>query len=244
MPEGPSLVIAREELQPFNGRKLTDVSGSAKIEWNALRGQRLNDVKTWGKHLLLMLDAVTIRVHFLMFGTYYINSSKDRVPKMSLYFADGSFVHFYTCAVKQLSTNIDALYDWEADVMSSQWNAAKAKRKLKMQPQLLVADALMDQSIFSGVGNIIKNEVCYRIGVHPASRIGALPKAKLDALVKEAVNYSFDFLRWKKEGTLKKHWLAHTKKVCSHDGSKIVKEYIGESNRRTFWCPQCQVLYT
>jgi endonuclease VIII len=244
MPEGPSLIIAREELQTFVGGMLTDVSGSAKIDWSALKGQKMHKIQTWGKHLLLWIGNTTIRVHFLMFGTYYINSSKDRVPKMSLFFADGSFVHFYTCAVKQLTEPLDALYDWEADVMNEQWNAVKAKQKLGRRPNLLVADALMDQTIFSGVGNIIKNEVCYRIGVHPASRTGALPKAKLNELVREAVNYSYDFLRWKKEGTLKKHWLAHTKKVCSRDGSPLSKEYIGESNRRTFYCPQCQMLYT
>ncbi|MER3465444.1 MAG: endonuclease, partial [Chitinophagaceae bacterium] len=39
----------------------------------------------------------------------------------------------------------------------------------------MVNDALLDQEIFSGVGNIIKNEVLYRIEVHPLSTIGALP---------------------------------------------------------------------
>jgi len=52
----------------------------------------------------------------------------------------------------------------------------------------------LDQNIFAGVGNIIKNEVLFRICVHPGSKVGKLPAKQLNALVKEARNYSFDFL--------------------------------------------------
>ena len=43
------------------------------------------------------------------------------------------------------------------------------------------------------MGNIIKNEVLYRIRVHPPVQVGALPAAKLSELVREARQYSFDF---------------------------------------------------
>ena len=102
---------------------------------------------------------------------------------------------------------------------------------------------MLDQTIFSGVGNIIKNEVLYRIRVHPESAVGALPPRKLTEMVREARNYSFDFLAWKKEFTLRKHWLAHTKKTCQRDGDKIVKEYLGKTKRRTFFCNSCQRWY-
>jgi endonuclease VIII len=102
---------------------------------------------------------------------------------------------------------------------------------------------LLDQQIFSGVGNIIKNEVLYRIKVHPETFVGNLPPKKLNELIREARNYSFDFLEWKKEYTLRKHWLAHTKKTCSRDGNKIIKKYLGRTNRRTFFCEACQVNY-
>lgn len=127
--------------------------------------------------------------------------------------------------------------------MSEAWDADKAIAKLLSKPDMLVCDALLDQNIFSGSGNIIKNEVLYRIKVHPKSTTGALPHAKLQELVHEAVIYSFDFLEWKKEFTLKKHWLAHTKKTCMRDQSPLLKEYLGKTNRRSYFCPICQVLY-
>jgi endonuclease VIII len=129
-------------------------------------------------------------------------------------------------------------------VLQEAWDPANARRKLKAQPGTLVCDALLDQAIFSGVGNIIKNEVFYRIKLHPESTIGALPPRKLTQLIEEARNYSFDFLYWKKEGTLRQHWLAHTKKTCTRCNLPFVKKHTGLNPRRSFFCESCQELYT
>ena len=118
------------------------------------------------------------------------------------------------------------------------------QKKLKEQSETLVCDALLDQQIFAGVGNIIKNEVCFRIKVHPENRIGWLPAKQINDLVKEARNYSFDFLEWKKQFVLKKHWLVHTKKICKRCNIPLIKKYAGKTKRRTFFCTNCQVLYT
>ncbi|HEV7621122.1 MAG TPA: DNA-formamidopyrimidine glycosylase family protein [Flavisolibacter sp.] len=242
MPEGPSLVIAKEEMQLFKGKKVLMVSGNSKIEKERMKDMKLVDIKTWGKHLLLCFNGFTIRIHFLMFGKYLVNATKDAVPRLSLKFKNGE-LNLYTCAVKMIEEPLDQVYDWKADVLNDEWDAKAAKKKLNAIPETLVTDALLDQNIFAGVGNIIKNEVLYRIKVHPKSKLGALPVKKLNELVKEARNYSFEFLKWKKEFTLKKHWLVHTKKTCARDDSKIIKEYLGKTNRRTFFCNTCQVLY-
>ena len=127
--------------------------------------------------------------------------------------------------------------------MNEDWSPSKAKKKLKQQPETMVCDALLDQHIFAGVGNIIKNEVCFRIYVHPESKVGALPTKQLNELIKEAKNYSLDFLKWKKAYVLKKHWLAHTKKTCPRCNISFIKKYSGKTKRRTFFCTNCQVLY-
>lgn len=243
MPEGPSLLIAREQMASFEGKKVIQVSGNSKIAKDRMLNQKLLHIRTWGKHLLLCFKGFTVRIHFLMFGTYRVNETKDAPPRLSLGFSKGS-IHFYTCAVKIIEEPLDEIYDWSADVLSDEWDPKAARKKLKAVPSMLVTDALLDQNIFSGVGNIIKNEVLFRIKVHPKTAIGSLPPAKLTQLIKEARNYSFDFLEWKKEYTLRKHWLAHTKKTCPRDGDKIVKEYLGKTQRRTFFCNTCQILYT
>jgi endonuclease-8 len=152
-------------------------------------------------------------------------------------------IFFYTCSVRIIEGDLVKLYDWTADVLSDKWNPRKAKKKLRMLPGEMVCDALLEQDIFSGVGNIIKNEVLFRIRMHPESRIGAIPPRKLTELVNEARNYSFDFLKWKKAFVLKKHWLAHTKKICPRCNLPLIKKYTGKRKRRSFFCSNCQVKY-
>jgi endonuclease-8 len=127
--------------------------------------------------------------------------------------------------------------------MSDQWDPVKAKKKLRETPDMLVCDALMNQQLFSGVGNIIKNEVLFRIKVHPASRIGAMPAAKINALVKEAVQYSFEFYEWKKAFVLKQHWLIYNQKTCPRDHVPFKRQEMGRTKRKTFYCTICQQLY-
>lgn len=242
MPEGPSLILFREDLLRFVGQKITTVGGSSKIDQQRLVGKKINKIKTWGKHMLWYFDDFAIRIHFLMFGTYYINSEKDRIPRLSLEF-EKDYLNLYACAVKMLEEDPDETYDWATDVLSPLWDPKKARKKLKQQPDVLVTDALLDQAIFSGVGNIIKNEVLHITAVHPESRIGSLPPRKLTQLIQQGSAYSYQFLQWKSEGVLRKNWAVHKKKTCPRDGATIVKEHLGTTNRRTFFCPACQKKY-
>lgn len=245
MPEGPSIFIVKEALGPvFKSKTITVASGNADIEMDLLTGRKIKDVRTWGKHLLICLPSITIRIHFLMFGSYSIDKhiKQDRSLRLKLQFGK-RVLSFYTCSVKLLEGNINDYYDWEADVLNKKWSPAKAKKKLKALPGEMACDALLDQDIFSGVGNIIKNEVLYRVRLHPETIIENIPARKLTEMIAEASNYTYDFLLWKKEGTLKKHWLAYSKKTCKRCNLPFHKEYPGKTKRRSFFCDNCQVLY-
>jgi endonuclease-8 len=244
MPEGPSIVIMKEAVAAFSKKKIIAATGTTeKADLKRITGKTVREFRSWGKHFLICLDKdYTIRIHLLLFGTYRINERKETAPRLSLQFDDGE-INFYTCSIQEITQPLDEVYDWTADVMNEKWDDQQALEKLAEKPDMLVCDALLNQDIFAGVGNIIKNEVLYRIRVHPATQVGDLPKPKLKELVREAVNYSYDFLEWKKDFTLKKHWLAHTKKVCLRCDLPIHKEYMGKTNRRTFYCDNCQKLY-
>ncbi len=183
MPEGPSIVILREAASRFAGRKVLRVSGNSKQDIDRLRNRTLLAVRSWGKHVLLELKGFSVRIHLLLFGSYRINEGKDKPPRLSLGFSKGEVLNFYACSVTFLEGDLDDHYDWAADVMGDAWDATAARRKLRARPETLVADALLDQDLFAGVGNIIKNEVLHRIRVHPESRAGALPPRKLAELV-------------------------------------------------------------
>lgn len=200
-------------------------------------------LRTWGKHFLIEMPEFSLRVHFLLFGSYRINERKDGPPRLSLRFAGGDELNFYTCSVKYIEDPLDDVYDWHADVMSAAWKPALALQRLRAAPETLACDALLDQDIFAGVGNIIKNEVLYRIRVHPLSTIGGLPPAKLRALVSETRQYSFDFLEWKKAFVLKQHWLAHRKSHCLRCDLPLTKATLGKTQRKSYFCGNCQTLY-
>lgn len=242
MPEGPSLFILREQAASFVGRTIERVEGNTSIDKARLVGQRIVAIRSWGKHFLVEMPNFSLRVHFLLFGSYRINERKDATPRLSLQCEAGE-LNFYTCSVKFIDEPLNSVYDWRADVMSDAWDSVLARKRMRAQPETFVCDALLDQSIFSGVGNIIKNEVLYRVRVHPLSTIGELPAAKLREVVDQARVYSFDFLEWKKEFTLKQHWLAHRKSTCFRCNIPLTKQKLGATMRQSYYCPNCQRYY-
>lgn len=244
MPEGPSIVILRElvEVLHLEGTFITHVVGDTTIDKARMLDQEVISFKSWGKHFLICFKGFSLRIHFLMFGSYRINERKDRPARLGLIFENDE-LNFYTCALKFIEGDINQTYDWSGDVMSDQWDSKLAIKKLKENGDSLVCDVLLDQNIFSGVGNIIKNEVLYRIGVHPLSTVAGLPPGKLKELVKEARQYSFDFLKWKRAFVLKKKWLVYSRKVCPL-GHPVEKESLGKTKRNTFFCEHCQKLFS
>lgn len=242
MPEGPSLVILREQAAAFAGKTIRRVEGNTSIDKQRLAGQRIVALRSWGKHFLIEMPEFSLRIHFLLFGSYRINERKDATPRLSLQFEEGE-LNFYTCSVKFVEEPLDSAYDWRADVMADTWDATLARKRLRAAPDALACDALLDQDVFAGVGNIIKNEVLYRIRVHPLSPVGALPAPKLREMVAQVRQYSFEFLEWKKAFVLKQHWLAHRKYLCTRCDLPLTKAKLGKTMRQSYFCANCQRLY-
>lgn len=204
MPEGPSIVLAKEVVAKFIGKKIIDVYGNSKIDQRILLNKTIIEFKSWGKHFLICMKGLTLKVHFLMFGSYTVDEKKpDRAVRLNLTFKNGE-INLYACSVKYLEGDVNQHYDWSSDVMNEQWDKKKAKAKLKAIPEALICDGLLEQDIFAGVGNIIKNEILYRVLVHPESIIGNIPSTKINKLIDETRIYSFQFLEWKRAYELKK----------------------------------------
>lgn len=243
MPEGPSIVILREATASFAGRTILHAEGNARIDMRRLFGQRLLALRSFGKQFLIELpDELAIRIHLLMFGSYRIDEARGITPRLHLGF-DAGELNFYNCSVRLLEGNLDVLYDWRGDVMSDRWEPRLALAKLRRMPDSLVCDALLDQGVFAGVGNIIKNEVLFRTRIHPLSTIGALSSYKLRELVAQARVYAFEFLAWRKAHVLARHWLVHNRGRCPRHNIPLQRAHLGKTHRRSFFCPRCQKLY-
>jgi len=243
MPEGPILIILKEELQPFKHKRVIAAKGyTTKMNPDILIGKTLIDIKTWGKHLLLCFPKFTVRVHLMLFGSYRINDHGKRNATLHLKFTTGE-LNFYISSVTLIEKPLDEVYDWSADIMSDSWSSAKAVEKMNAKPRSLIGDLLLDQKIFSGSGNIIRNEVLFRTRIHPENRIEDIPDEKLRELADETVKYSFDFLKWKKQGVLSEHFEAYEQHMCPRDHIPFNKADLGKTKRHTYYCDKCEVLY-
>ena len=242
MPEGPSIVILKEKISYLKRKVVSEASGYAKIDMDSLSNKKILDFKSWGKHFFICFSDFTIRIHFGLFGSYQFHEPKKVNPKLALHFNNDD-VYFYVCTIECLDGPLDEKYDFTADVMSDHWDAAKALKKMNELPEKQIADVLLDQHIFSGVGNIIKNEALYRAGVHPESLVGKIPIAKLKTVVKEVRDYSFDFLKWKKVDQLTKNFEIYRRKETRSTGKPVLKKDTGQSKRSSYFSADEQMLY-
>src|SRR3954468_19610943 len=172
MPEGPQMVFLKEQLQHFIGQQLVIVRGSAiNIPFDEIQGRTLTGIETFGKEILFCLGPSTIRIHLMLFGKFALDNELNRALRLGLQFENGE-VNFYSCECKFISQPLDEVYDWSIDVLHPSFNTGKAAEKLQARPNELICEALLDQHIFAGVGNKIKNEVLFRRRIHPESLAG------------------------------------------------------------------------
>lgn len=247
--EGPSLLIASEQLISFKGKKILTVSGNSKIGIERLENKQVKDVFSWGKHLVFQFDTYAMRVHFMLFGTYEAviegesvtgDYKRSKEPRLELTFSNGE-VKLFNCSIKWIEeTDAKAAYDFSVDIMASQWNSKQALANVETHPTEEIADVLLDQTIFSGVGNMIKNEVLSLVRLNPKTKVSALSEKKLTELITTTREFSQQFYLWRKEFVLLKHLRIHRKGTCPHCGGKVTREKTGKKQRWSYYCSHCQ----
>lgn len=101
----------------------------------------------------------------------------------------------------------------------------------------------MDQNIFTGVGNKIRNEALYRAGIHPQSITGKIPATKITKLVKEVVVYARLFYKeLETNGTLTTFGVYQQEYAA--DGSEVTMKILPKSKRKIYFSEYKQQLYT
>src|ERR1044072_1048765 len=106
MPEGPSIIILKEALQPFVGKKILEANGNTRIDKSIFINQKVVDFKSWGKHFLICFPKFTIRIHFMLWGSYSINEQTKPNIRLHLKFKNGDF-YLYACAIKIIEEDIN-----------------------------------------------------------------------------------------------------------------------------------------
>ncbi len=248
--EGPSLYLAAKQLKPFRDKTVLSVSGNSKIEKERILKKKVKHIFSWGKHLVIQFDEFALRTHFLLYGAFEANVNDSPLtgdykrsyePRLQLDFENGT-IKLFNCSVKFLETrNAKGSYDFTIDIMSPKWDADKAFDAIYAKPGVEIADILLDQEIFAGVGNIIKNEVLWRVRIHPESKVKNITASELKELIAETKKFSLLFYKWRKVFLLRKHLDIYQKSICPRCGAKVKREKTGKRNRMSHFCPVCQI---
>lgn len=248
--EGPSLFLAAKQLAPFIKKTILQVSGNTKIGKERLLNQKVKDIFSWGKHLVFQFDDFALRVHFMLYGSFEAEVNGKKVtgdyPKkkqpirLELVFSNGT-IDMYSCSLRYIeSGSAKEMYDFSVDIMSAEWDPKKALKRVQDHPEDEISDLLLNQEIFAGVGNIIRNEVMFLVGRSPTTKVKDLSVSKLKEIVKTAQEFSQQFYKWRKRFVLKKHYQVYRRSVCPQCKGKINRKRTGVRKRISFFCTKCQ----
>ncbi len=258
MPEGPLLILYKDDLTKLAG--LTVEAAETKLrtaDLSLIEGCTLTGISTWGKYLFMQFGlAVHLRIHWGMFGIYYLDRERPgKAPTAVLSFTGERVLRLYSVSLRVVEgAPSESDYDPRADVMNAAWSDALALEKLRSLPaDAVICDALLDQTIFAGVGNAIKTEALFAQRIHPESRVTALPDEALKDLVEETIGQSQLFLEGKRDAWIppssgstgegpRYGWtLVYRRKDCPRCGAKLTVAHTGTLQRKSHWCDVCAV---
>jgi endonuclease-8 len=255
MPEGDVVWAAARRLhEALAGRVLTRSDFRVPRAATAdLTGRTVREVVSRGKHLLTRVEGdLTVHTHLRMDGSWRIRPASDPVPRdhrvrLVLANAEWQAVGYSLGIVELLRTAQEdrAVGHLGPDLLGPDWDLDEAVRRLRAVPDLPIGEALLDQRLLAGIGNLYKAETLFLRGVDPWRPVGQVPgleevvelaRRLLDAN-KERVDQSTTGTRRSGETT----WV-YGRRICRRCGGRIRRADQGRQaqERITFWCPACQ----
>jgi endonuclease-8 len=102
-----------------------------------------------------------------------------------------------------------------------------------------VGDALLDQHVLAGIGNLWKSETCHACAVSPWRLLADLADEEALALAAFARGAMRDAVRAGVHARPSAVY-RHAGRPCPRCGAEISQRGQGDDNRLTFWCAACQ----
>jgi endonuclease-8 len=266
MPEGDTVFHTAETLrQALVGRTLTRcdvrVPRFAAVD---LSGQVVDEVISRGKHLFIRVGPASIHSHLKMDGSWRVTAQRpDHARRRyGAESARGGVGHSASTRIILEADEIrvvgidlgvleilDRQYDEDAvahlgpDLLGSDWDPQVAVANLMANRQRPLAEALLDQRIMAGIGNVYCNELCFISGRLPTAPVGSLPDPQRLVMRAREMLWA-NRSRWNRCTTGdtrsgRQLWVyGRAGLTCRRCGSAIEKDDAGE--RVAYWCPVCQ----
>lgn len=274
MPEGDTIFRAARTLhRALAGEKVTVFeSVLPKLERveidTSVTGRTIEKVEAQGKWLLTYFSGdLILLTHMLMSGSWHIYrpGEKWKRPKEDMRILIG------TGKILAIAFRVPIAEFHSADslrrrrvfnqlgpsALAEEYNDAEILRRLRSEPQKPVGEALLAQSLISGIGNVFKSEICFACGVNPFRTVGTLSINELSCLASTArkfllanvtetsgdqiVTYTGMRRTTGRSDREENLWVYKRRgEPCRRCGCAIESRKQGLDARTTFWCPVCQ----
>ena len=272
MPEGDTIFRAARTLHTFMAGHLVTRFESAFPALNRVAddrpivGRTIESVSARGKHLLMTFSGdLVLRTHMRMNGSWHIYPAGARwhrpVRDMRILVctADACGVGFNIPDAELLTgRQLDrhrVIQSLGPDLLSEPFDRDEAARRLRAQAAVPIAEALLDQRVVAGIGNVFKSEVLFLSGVHPFTLVSSLSDGDLQRILdisrqqlaanvmgrSQTLSLSSGRRTTRSLNPAENLWVySRSGKPCRRCGTRILSKKTGLDARPTYWCPTCQ----
>ncbi|HWJ42517.1 MAG TPA: DNA-formamidopyrimidine glycosylase family protein [Solirubrobacterales bacterium] len=213
-----------------------------------LDGRTLEAVEARGKHLLLGFGDLSLHTHLGMSGGWYFYEpgARWRRPRASAWalLSGGGWdaVQFGGPTLRVAATSRlrrdPQLTRLGPDILAAGFDAEALAAAIRSDPTRGLGDALLDQHLVAGIGNIFKSEACFAARVDPWRPVGDLSDGELVAVL--AVAREQMLAAVESGGRHRFQVYKRRQGACPVCRGPISSRGQGDANRTTYWCPRCQ----
>jgi endonuclease-8 len=243
MPEGDSLHRAAERLQALVGERVEVETPHPRAAATGiatrLDGRTLESVQAIGKNLLLHFEGgLVLRSHLRMSGRWRVEPrgrARAGRPWLVLRGAEREAV-LWNGPVLELQSRATLRLGPDILEVPPAFDAMVANLR-RSEQERAIGDALLDQRLVAGIGNVWKAEALWDARVSPWRSLREVEDEELRAVLESAVR----LMRASLEGTRPlRRVYRRAGRPCPRCGNAILCRGQGDDNRTAYWCPQCQ----
>jgi endonuclease VIII len=243
MPEGDALARAARRLQVLVGERVEVETphprAAVKQLAPRLDGRRLEAVEAAGKNLLLRFEGgIVLRSHLRMSGRWRVQARGSQVlgrPWLVLRGAEREAV-LWNGPVLELDDG--AVRPLGPDILANPPDLELIVANLRRDANRELGDALLDQRLVAGIGNVWKAEALWQERVSPWRRVAETSDEEAQAILESA----HELMTASVEGRRQRRAVyRRAGRGCRRCGTPIESRGQGEQNRTAYWCPVCQL---
>lgn len=263
MPEGDTIFQTAAALRPLLvGKQILRASARTPgPQIQRVIGSHVLSVEPMGKHMLIRFDnGLALHTHLRMGGTWhhYAPGEPWRVAawkaRVVLETASDVVVCFNAPVAELMPDRAVALHPalkaLGPDLIAGDFSADDAFIRLRERPNVEIAEALLDQRVMAGIGNVFKSEVLFIHSLNPWTHVCDIADDILRAMIGTAQRLLVENAtsrhphRITTRGDPGAHGSSYVygraNRPCTHCGTPIRVRRQGALNRSTYWCPTCQ----